>query len=129
MFIIFGSVPYFISVLQNNNHMEKPSKHIKTKSEPLQATALGILKHIGIRLGIIVILSVLIYVLMLNGRSDPMGLGALYAAFTAAGFTIVGLIADCIITYKKEKFSSRFYSSAILLSIIAFFLFSFLTMS
>ena len=129
IFSVFGTVPYFITILRNKNPNQNIAESIPKNNEVGEATALGILKHIGIRLGIIVLLSVLVYVVILNGRSDSMGLGAIYAALAAAGFSIIGLIADCIYTYKKENLSSRFYSSAILLCIIAFLLFSFLTMS
>ena len=129
IFSIFGTVPYFITVISNKNPTQNIAESIPINNEVGEATALGILKHIGIRLGIIVLLLVLVYVVILNGRSDSMGLGAIYAALAVAGFSIIGLIADCIYTYKKEQYSSRFYSSSVLLSIIAFLLFTFLTMS
>ena len=115
VFSVLGMLPFFISVVKNRNLLFNP-QFAETTKKTSQPSSSILIKHIATRVGSIIILFVLAYVFILDGRGDSMGYGLLYAGLATICITFVGLAIDAILIYKNEKDSSRFYTNIFIIS-------------
>lgn len=84
-----------------------------------------LLKHILIRISIIIITLLLSFGIILKDRSDPMGYGTIYSIITAFVFSLLFLIIDSVILYKKDFTKELNFNTFLLILIIISFIFLF----
>lgn len=117
IFSVVGMLPFFVTVVKNRALIF--NQQSTETSEKTSQSSTNLIKHIATRVGSIIILFVLAYVIILDGRGDSMGYGLIFAGLATLCITVVGLIVDAILIYRKEKDSSRFYTNIFIISALA----------
>jgi len=83
------------------------------------------IKHLLIRIFALPIIFLFIYIIILGGKSDPMGLGLIYAFLGLSAVGILFLIVEAVLLYRK-RLMHQFYCNLFLLSVVLLSLFALL---
>lgn len=82
-------------------------------------------KHLLIRIFALPLVFILIYMMVLGGKTDPMGLGLIYAflALAAVGFIFLGI--EAVVLYRKKRMN-KFYCNVTVLFVVFYLVISLL---
>lgn len=85
----------------------------------------GWVRHLVIRISAIPVVFIILYVIILGGKSDSMGLAVVYAFLAFAIIGVLFLVIEAVSLYRR-KMRNKFNCNLLLLALILFSLFALL---